>query len=185
MYRGKNISLNFCQHFVGLNSERRGIFLAAVIDCKLARKNEICSLRGRHKKGGGGGGGEKHVNPNLSLQSPCFFPLPLSTHAMQVRNLRHAIARNNLPRPPKFLDIHHFHQDHNAPCLTPRILHNHCKMWGVNKEHYGEFWQLEATMASSCGFWCSIHWQYPEVFLKMIFVKLFEGACLEFFFYGF
>ena len=81
MYRGKNISLNFCQHFVGLNSERRGIFLAAVIDFKLARKNEICSLRGRHKKGGGGGG-EKHVNPNLSLQSPCFFPLPLSTHAM-------------------------------------------------------------------------------------------------------
>ena len=82
---------------------------------------------------------EKHVNPNLSLQSPSFFPLPLSTHAMQVRNLRHAIARNNLPRPPKFLDIHHFHQDHNAPCLNPRILHNHCKMWGVNKEHYGEF----------------------------------------------
>ena len=145
----------------------------------------VACVAGTKKEGGGGGGREKHVNPNLSLQSPCFFPLPLSTHAMQVRNLRHAIARNNLPRPPKFLDIHHFHQDHNAPCLTPRILHNHCKMWGVNKEHYGEFWQLEVTIASSCGFWCSIHWQYPEVFLKMIFVKLFEGACLEFFFYGF
>ena len=68
MYRGKNISLNVCQHFVGLNSERRGIFLAAVIDCKLAEKNEICSLRGRHKK--------EHVNPNLSVQSPSFFPYP-------------------------------------------------------------------------------------------------------------
>ena len=22
--------------------------------------------------------------------------------------------------------IHHFHIDHNAPCLPPRILHNHC-----------------------------------------------------------
>ena len=22
--------------------------------------------------------------------------------------------------------IHHFHIDHNAPCLTPKILHNHC-----------------------------------------------------------
>ena len=28
------------------------------------------------KKEGGGGGGEKHVNPNLSLQSPAFFPYP-------------------------------------------------------------------------------------------------------------
>ena len=106
---------------------------------------------------------------------------------MQVRNLRHAIARNNLPRAPKFLDIHHFNQEHNAPCLTPRILHNHCKMLGVSKVHYGlgensEYWQLEATMASSCGFWYSIYWQYPEVFLKMIFDNRFEGACLEIFF---
>ena len=22
--------------------------------------------------------------------------------------------------------IHHFHIDHNAPCLPPKILHNHC-----------------------------------------------------------
>ena len=47
--------------------------------------------------------------------------------------------------------------DHNAPCLPPQILHNHCfqsllditvvpreiqddgyaKLWGVNKVHYG------------------------------------------------
>ena len=77
MYRGKNISLNFCQHFVGLNSERRGIFLAAVIDCKLARKNEICSLRGRHKKGGGGGEGEKSTLTLTYLSNPpAFFPYP-------------------------------------------------------------------------------------------------------------
>ena len=53
--------------------------------------------------------------------------------------------------------IHHFHIDHNAPCLLPKILHIHCfqfllgitvvpreiqdddyaKLWGVNKMHYG------------------------------------------------
>ena len=53
--------------------------------------------------------------------------------------------------------IHHFHTDHNAPCLPPKILHNHCcqfllgitvvpreiedngyaKFWEVNKVHYG------------------------------------------------
>ena len=53
--------------------------------------------------------------------------------------------------------IHHFHIDHNAPCLPPRLLHNHCfqfplvitvvpreiedndyaKFWEVNKVHYG------------------------------------------------
>ena len=56
--------------------------------------------------------------------------------------------------------IHHFHIDHNIPCLLPKILHNHCfqfllgitvvsrpkrnrrsyndyaKLWGVNKVHY-------------------------------------------------
>ena len=52
---------------------------------------------------------------------------------------------------------HYFHIDHNAPCLPPKILHNHCfqilqgitvvpreienngyeKFWGVNKVHYG------------------------------------------------
>ena len=51
----------------------------------------------------------------------------------------------------------YFHIDHNAPCLPPKILHNHCfqilqgitvvpreivnngyaKFWGVNKVHYG------------------------------------------------
>ena len=78
MYRGKNISLNVCQHFVGLNSERRGIFLAAVIDCKLAKKNEICSLRGRQKKGGGGGGGGEKSTLTLTYLSnpPPFFPYP-------------------------------------------------------------------------------------------------------------
>ena len=60
--------------------------------------------------------------------------------------------------------IHYFHIDHKPPCLPPRILHNHCfhflffsflfyfrvlsrpkrnprqwlcKIWGVNKMHYG------------------------------------------------
>ena len=53
--------------------------------------------------------------------------------------------------------IHHFHIDHNAPCLLPKILHIRCfqfllgitvvpreihdnsyaKLWGVNKMHYG------------------------------------------------
>ena len=49
--------------------------------------------------------------------------------------------------------IHNFHIDHNAPCLPPKILHNHClrfllgrprnwkkklcKFWKVNKVHYG------------------------------------------------
>ena len=54
-------------------------------------------------------------------------------------------------------DIHYFHLDHNAPCLPPRIFHNHCfqflqgitvvpgeienngyaKFSGVNKVHCG------------------------------------------------
>ena len=25
--------------------------------------------------------------------------------------------------------IHHFHIDHNAPCLSPKILHNHCSQF--------------------------------------------------------
>ena len=53
--------------------------------------------------------------------------------------------------------IHYFHTDHNAPCLPPKILHNHCfrfllgitvvpreieengyaHFWGVHKVHYG------------------------------------------------
>jgi len=51
--------------------------------------------------------------------------------------------------------IHHFHLDHNALHLLPKILHSHCfqfflgitvipregngyaKFWGVNKVHYG------------------------------------------------
>ena len=53
--------------------------------------------------------------------------------------------------------IHHFHIDHNAPCLPSKILHNYCfqyllgitvvprkikdsgyaKFWGVNKVHFG------------------------------------------------
>ena len=53
--------------------------------------------------------------------------------------------------------IHHYHIDHNAPCLPPKILHNDCfqsllgitvvpreiedngyaKCWGVIKVHYG------------------------------------------------
>ena len=53
----------------------------------------------------------------------------------------------------KVYDIHHFHIDHNVPCLPPKTLHNHClriplgrlsypgewlcKILGVNKEHYG------------------------------------------------
>ena len=57
-----------------------------------------------------------------------------------------------------FFSIRHFHIDHNAPCLPPKILHNLClrfllgrcntvqekynwkqwlcKIWGVNKVHY-------------------------------------------------
>ena len=58
------------------------------------------------------------------------------------------------------LPIHHFHIDHNAPCLAPKILYNHCFQFllgitvipreiqdngytkfegggGVNKVHYG------------------------------------------------
>ena len=39
--------------------------------------------------------------------------------------------------------VHYFHIDHNAPCLPPQILHNHCFQFffegggGVNKVRYG------------------------------------------------
>ena len=43
------------------------------------------------------------------------------------------------------IKIDHFHRDHNAPCLSPKLLHNHCfqfllridyaKFWGVSKVH--------------------------------------------------
>ena len=32
------------------------------------------------------------------------------------------------------LAIHYFHMDHNAPCLPPRILHNHCFQYLQGRE---------------------------------------------------
>ena len=35
-------------------------------------------------------------------------------------------------------DIHHFHIDHNAPCLPPNILHNYCLGFLLGRMQYPE-----------------------------------------------
>ena len=111
------------------------IFLAAVIDRKLAKKSEICSLRGRHKKGGGGGREKRALTLTSLANSPPFFPYPF----------RRMLCRLEICDTPLNATIYHDLQNFYTftiftktimhPKLTPRILHNHCKMLGVNKEH--------------------------------------------------
>ena len=48
--------------------------------------------------------------------------------------------------------IHHFHIDHNAPCLPPRLLHNHCFQFllgitvvprEIEDIGYAKFWEVK------------------------------------------
>ena len=53
-------------------------------------------------------------------------------------------------------DIHHFHVDHNAPCLRPQIFHNHCLGFLLGRLLYqgetgnnGNFWGKQGASCSN------------------------------------
>ena len=82
--------------------------------------------------------------------------------------------------------IHYFHIDHNAPCLPPNILHNHClrfllgrlkypgeienngyaKFWGVNKMYYGLFENGELQKEVLLVVYCPLKPSCNQVFLS-------------------
>ena len=55
--------------------------------------------------------------------------------------------------------IHHFHTDHNAPCLPPKILHNHCFQFllgitvvprEIEKNDYAKFSEVNKVYFGPC-----------------------------------
>ena len=56
------------------------------------------------------------------------------------------------------LAIHHFHIDHNASCLPPKILHNHCFQFlqgitliprEIKDNGYAKFWEVNKVSGLS------------------------------------
>ena len=55
-----------------------------------------------------------------------FFKISLKNSEYKTTHNTFRDCREQFFRQPQNSCIHHFHIDHNAPCLPPKILHNDC-----------------------------------------------------------
>ena len=53
----------------------------------------------------------------------------------------------------KVYDIHHFHIDHNASCLPPKTLHNHCLRFLLGQLLYPREWLRKILGGKQSALW--------------------------------